>query len=305
MLNTSARIDRHGAARIMERNLPDYNAPSALAAVLDEHGFGMQKKFGQNFLINAHIRRELVAALRLTPGESVWEVGPGLGSMTALLVQTGADVTVFEIDRGFAGLLTSYFGGAARFTLIDGDVLKTWHDEYARQAPSAFFGNLPYNIAAKLIAATIEAGALFDRMVITVQKEVGLRMTAPPGSPDYSSFSVLCQWAYDVAAIRDIAPAAFWPKPNVDSRALILTKKQNPPPVRNTRLFLQLVRSLFSARRKTVKNNIAPLLASIGKNVGSAESVLQTAGVDPFARAESLAVYDFIRLSDILSACDE
>ena len=285
--------------------LPDYNAPSALAAVLDEHGFGMQKKFGQNFLINAHIRQELISALGLSAGDAVWEVGPGLGSMTSLLLESGADLTVFEIDRGFVQLLTSYFGSYHSFHLIEGDVLKTWKAEYQRHAPKAFFGNLPYNIAAKLIAATIEAECFFDCMVITVQKEVGLRMTAAPGSADYSSFSVLCQWAYDVAAIRDIAPAAFWPKPNVDSRALILTKKQNPPPVRNTRLFLQLVRSLFSARRKTVKNNIAPLLASIGKNVGSAESVLQTAGVDPFARAESLAVYDFIRLSDILSACDE
>lgn len=305
MPNISAQLDKCGVVKIMERKLPDYNAPSALAAVLDEHGFGMQKKFGQNFLINAHIRQELVAALHLEPGESVWEVGPGLGSMTALLVQTGADVTVFEIDRGFARLVTSYFGGTDRFRLIEGDVLKTWRAEYERHTPSAFFGNLPYNIAAKLIAATIEAGAFFDRMVITVQKEVGLRMTAAPGSPDYSSFSVLCQWAYDVAVIRDIAPAAFWPKPNVDSRALILKRKHNPPPVHDAPLFLRLVRSLFAARRKTVKNNIAPVLASIGKEMGCAESVLKAAGIDPFARAESLAVFDFIRLSDILSACDE
>lgn len=282
--------------------LPDYNAPSALAAVLDEHGFGMQKKFGQNFLINAHIRQGLVSALGLSAGNTVWEVGPGLGSMTSLLLEAGTDVTVFEIDRGFVRLLTSYFGSNPLFHLIEGDVLKTWKAEYTRQVPDAFFGNLPYNIAAKLIAATIEAECFFNRMVITVQKEVGLRMTAAPGSADYSSFSVLCQWAYDVEPIRDIAPAAFWPKPNVESRALRFTKKESPQPVRDARLFLSLVRGLFSARRKTVKNNLSTILAARGKKTLPAESLLKAAGIDPAARAESLTVYDFIRLSDTL--CD-
>ena len=280
--------------------LPDYNAPSALAAVLDEHGFGMQKKFGQNFLINAHIRQELVSALSLSAGDTVWEVGPGLGSMTSLLLETGADVTVFEIDRGFVQLLMSYFDSYHSFHLIEGDVLKTWKAHYQRYAPDAFFGNLPYNIAAKLIAATIEAECFFNRMVITVQKEVGLRMTAAPGSTDYSSFSVLCQWAYDVEPIRDIAPAAFWPKPNVESRALRFTKKRSPQPVRDTRLFLTLVRSLFSARRKTVKNNLNTLLAARGKKAPPAETLLKAAGIEPAARAEALTVYDFIRLSDTL-----
>ena len=280
--------------------LPDYNAPSALAAMLDEHGFGMQKKFGQNFLINAHIRQELVSALDLSAGNSLWEVGPGLGSMTSLLLKTGADVTVFEIDRGFVQLLTSYFGSHQSFHLIEGDVLKTWKAEYNRQVPDAFFGNLPYNIAAKLIAATIEAECFFSRMVITVQKEVGLRMTAAPGSADYSSFSVLCQWAYDVMPIRDIAPAAFWPKPNVESRALRFTKKQSPEPVRDARLFLTLVRALFGARRKTVKNNLSTLLVARGEKTPPAETLLKEAAIDPAARAECLTVYDFIRLSDIL-----
>ena len=291
------------------RQLPDYNAPSALASVLAEYGLGMQKKFGQNFLIDAHIRRQLVAALDLSAGETVWEVGPGLGSMTALLLDADAGLTVFEIDRGFVRLLTSYFGSCARFRLIEGDVLKTWQAEYRRAVPAAFFGNLPYNIAAKLITATIEAECLFERMVITVQKEVGLRMAAAPGSADYSSFSVLCQWAYDVAVIRNIAPAAFWPKPNVESRALKFTKKQTPLPVRDARLFLTLVRALFSSRRKTVKNNLSAFLAARAKKTpektAPAEMLLQQACILPTARAEALTVYDFIRLSDILSSCDE
>lgn len=289
----------------MRQNLPDYNAPSALAALLNEQSLGMQKKFGQNFLINAHIRRQLIASLDLSAQDTVWEVGPGLGAMTVLLLEAGASLTAFEIDRGFVQLLTAYFGSCNRFRLIEGDVLKTWQQEYRREAPSALFGNLPYNIAAKFIAATIEAGCLFDRMVVTVQKEVGLRMTAPPRSQDYSSFSVLCQWAYDVQVIRDIAPSAFWPKPNVESRALRFTRKQNVQPVRDAKLFLALVRGLFNARRKTVKNNLDALLAAMGKKALSAKTLLDKAGLASDARAETLTVYDFIRLSDILSSCDE
>ena len=287
------------------KQFPDYNAPSVLAAVLDEHGLGMQKKFGQNFLINEHIRQELIAALGLTAGDTVWEVGPGLGSMTALLLEKGADLTVFEIDRGFIKLLQSYFNAYQTFHLIEGDVLKTWRTEYNRHTPRFFFGNLPYNIAAKLIASTIESNCFFEKMVVTVQKEVGLRMTAAPYSDNYSSFSVLCQWGYDVHVIRDIAPAAFWPRPRVESRAVCFTRKAEPLPVRDAQLFLVLVRGLFSTRRKTVKNNMTAVLASLGKQAVSAEALLREAAIPLQARAESLTVYDFIRLSDTLSVCDE
>jgi len=291
--------------KTMQITLPDYNAPSELAAALSEHGFGMQKKFGQNFLINGAIRQALVDALGLSPAETVWEVGPGLGAMTSLLLEQKALLTAFEIDRGFIRLLKSYFGAYGTFTLIEGDVLKTWKAEYEKNAPTAFFGNLPYNIAAKLIAATIEESCLFERMVVTVQKEVALRMTARHGSADYSSFSVLCQWAYAIQPIRDIAPAAFWPKPAVYSRALLCKKNDPPLPVKNKALFFRLVRSLFGARRKTVKNNLSAFLAASGKKTLSAEMLLKTAQLDPHTRAETLEVYDFIRLSDILADSNE
>ena len=225
--------------------------------------------------------------------------------MTSLLLEQQALLTAFEIDLGFIRLLKSYFGAYGTFTLIEGDVLKTWKAEYEKNAPAAFFGNLPYNIAAKLIAATIEESCLFERMVVTVQKEVALRMTARPGSADYSSFSVLCQWAYAIQPIRDIAPAAFWPKPAVYSRALLCKKNDPPLPVKNKALFFRLVRSLFSARRKTVKNNLSAFLAASGKKTLCAEMLLKTAQLDPHTRAETLEVYDFIRLSDILADSNE
>ena len=279
---------------------PDYNSPAELKAVLDANGFSMQKKFGQNFLINEDARRRLVDALELTEGMKVWEVGPGLGAMTNTILEQGADLTVFEIDRGFASLISGFFeeySNKGSFRIVEGDVMKTWKGQY-KQAGQAdrFFGNLPYNIAATIIADTIENNVRFDRCVFTVQKEVAQRMCAKPGSSDYSSFSALCQWAYDVKPLLDLAGGNFWPKPNVESRAVVFTKKADFPCCENPELFIKMQRALFSSRRKTVRNNLSQFL----KNNDLAVSCLEKAGIDIMKRAEVLTLPELLKLSDVI-----
>ena len=279
---------------------PDYNSPAELKAVLDANGFSMQKKFGQNFLINEDARRRLVDALELTEGMKVWEVGPGLGAMTNTILERGADLTVFEIDRGFASLISGFFeeySNKGSFRIVEGDVMKTWKGQY-KQAGQAdrFFGNLPYNIAATIIADTIENNVRFDRCVFTVQKEVAQRMCAKPGSSDYSSFSALCQWAYDVKPLLDLAGGNFWPKPNVESRAVVFTKKADFPCCKNPELFVKMQRALFSSRRKTVRNNLSQFL----KNNDLAVSCLEKAGIDIMKRAEVLTLPELLKLSDVI-----
>ncbi len=279
---------------------PDYNSPAELKQFLDPQGFSMQKKFGQNFLINADARTRLVDALELTEGMKIWEVGPGLGSMTSEILEKGADLTVFEIDRGFASLISGFFEDYSQkgtFRIIEGDVMKTWkkHFDQAGQ-PERFFGNLPYNIAAAIIADTIENNVRFDRCVFTVQKEVAQRMCAKPGSADYSSFSALCQWAYDVKPLLDLAGGNFWPKPNVESRAVVFTKKADFPCCKNPALFVKMQRALFSSRRKTVRNNLSQFL----NNNDLAVSCLEEANIDIMKRAEVLSLEELLRLSDVI-----
>ncbi len=279
---------------------PDYNSPAELKQVLDANGFSMQKKFGQNFLINEDARRRLVDALELTEGMKVWEVGPGLGAMTNTILERGADLTVFEIDRGFASLISGFFEDYSKdgnFRIVEGDVMKTWkgHLKEAGQ-PDRFFGNLPYNIAATIIADTIENTVRFDNCVFTVQKEVAQRMCAKPGTADYSSFSALCQWAYDVKPLLDLAGGNFWPKPNVDSRAVVFTKKADFPCCKNPELFIKMQRALFSSRRKTVRNNLSQFL----KNNDLAVSCLEKAGIDIMKRAEVLTLPELLHLSDVI-----
>lgn len=279
---------------------PDYDNVSELKQILDDNGFSMQKKFGQNFLINRNARSRIIDALDVNENTKVWEVGPGLGAMTSLLLKKNAAVQAFEIDRGFAALLKNFFSDeiqSGNFEIIEGDVLKNWKERAKSEIPERFFGNLPYNIAATLIASTIENNVRFEKCVFTVQKEVALRMCAKPGSEDYSSFSVLCQWAYDVSSIGDLPSSFFWPRPNVDSRSVVFTKKENFPCCKNPEHFVKMQRALFSSRRKTVKNNLTAFLCDAKK----AQFFLEKCKIDSNLRAEVLSIEQLLKLSDTIT----
>lgn len=288
--------------------LPDYDSPLALKAFLDARGMAMQKKFGQNFLVNSTSRTRLVDALDIAKGSTVWEIGPGLGSMTSAILDRGAELVAFEIDRGFSGILREIFCDRKNFSLIEGDVLKSWKPAVSsRGVPSRLFGNLPYNIAAAIIGDMISEGIRFDAIVVTVQKEVALRMAAKPGTEDYSSFSVLCQWAYDVTPVMDLAGGSFWPRPNVASRAVKMTKKAAWPACESPSIFMEILRALFSSRRKTVKNNFSAWITQTGRLIDgetpdvTATRLLAAAGIDPGLRAETLPLDRFLSLSDAVA----
>jgi len=271
----------------------NYNSASALRSFLDEEGLGMRKKFGQNFLINPAVRKSLVDALDADEADEVWEIGPGLGAMTALLLEKGMKVKVFEIDTGFIRVLKNIFADEKKFILVEGDAMKTWYG----QSPAPFLlGNLPYNVASALLADLIEKGRIFTRIVVTVQKEVALRMAASAGSPDYSSFSVLCASAYKVKPLMTIRPSSFYPQPNVDSMGVLLMS-QNAP--RCPDVFYPLVRALFASRRKTVKNNLLTFLSSRYKEnaQGVCASVLSENGLNGNERAENLEPELFLSLA--------
>ena len=299
----------------------NYNSKAELRAFLDEHNLGMRKKFGQNFLINPAVRLRLLDALELESGDNVWEIGPGLGAMTAGLLERGGRVTAFEIDPAFSRILREFFAGESlagecfaaessgpepAFRLIEGDVLKTWRTvKNSASIPPAnmpteetlLFGNLPYNLAAALLADFIEKGCFFKRMVVTVQREVALRMAARPGSADYSSFSVLCSSVYKISPLLVIKGSSFYPVPRVDSQGVrldLLPQKEKLP-----RLFYPLVRSLFSSRRKTIKNTLTAFAASfiLKENREAAAEVLHRAGISGERRPETLDIQEFAALA--------
>jgi 16S rRNA (adenine1518-N6/adenine1519-N6)-dimethyltransferase len=274
----------------------------------------MRKQLGQNFLINGNARRRLLDALEIRNGDRVWEVGPGLGAMTAGLLERGAAVSAFEIDRGFIRVLEEFFGDNPRFKVIPGDVLKTWSSAWTgmgTQNERYFLGNLPYNIAAALLADFIEKNCFFTRMVVTVQREVARRMAAKPGSADYSSLSVLCASAYTIHPLMVLKGASFYPAPRVDSQGVLFVLRTDIDPAAYPPSFKPLVRRLFAARRKTIKNNLQGFMNSGIMNNAELQiqdlslEMLEKAGINPNERAENLGIHEFVALAAALTTVME
>jgi len=238
----------------------DYDSPQAISALLEAEGLAMRKRYGQNFLVARHARARVMAEIGLEPGASAWEIGPGIGAMTHPALETGARLSAFEIDKGFAALLREAYGTVPGFALVEGDFLKTWRGELAaRGRPDRVFGNLPYNAAAAMVAALVEGLGVPERMVFMVQKEAARRMAAGPGTKDYASFSVLCSSSCRVRVAFDLGAGAFWPQPRVASSLVVMEARADRAAEAGTREFGSFVRALFSSRRKTARNNLKPL----------------------------------------------
>lgn len=247
----------------------------------------MSKRFGQNFLVSKTARERIFAELEADPSSSVWEIGPGIGAMTALALDAGLRVTAFEIDHGFARLLRRLFADRETFSLVEGDFLKTWKTTLAEaEPPSRVFGNLPYSAANAIVASLLEEGPPIRRLVFTVQKETALRMAARPGSKDYSSFSVLCTSACRVRLAFDLGSGSFWPAPRVTSTVVVLEPRPDPVGAADRKGFSAFVRSAFSSRRKTLRNNLKA--GRVFVDDGALDEALARLGIRADARAEAL-----------------
>jgi 16S rRNA (adenine1518-N6/adenine1519-N6)-dimethyltransferase len=275
-----------------------------------ERDIGARKKYGQNFLVNPAARRKLIDALGISAGDEVWEVGPGLGAMTAGLLEKGARVKAFEIDAGFIRILREFFGEDRNFTLIEGDALKTWPEADRQDGPDKravrgryFLGNLPYNIAAELLGNFIEGKCFFTRMAVTVQKEIGLRICARPSSPDYSSFTILCSSVYNARPLMPLKAASFYPAPRVDSLAVLMDMRTDRDASAYPELLYPLVRCLFSFRRKTIRNSLQRFMASYmgAESAGIHLDILENAGLDKDERPENIDPDGFVRLARALA----
>ncbi len=263
-----------------------YDSPAAIRTFLEAEGLAMSKRFGQNFLVDRNAREKLCAALGAAEPCHIWEIGPGIGSITSLLLEKGHRVTAFEIDHGFARILRELFGDNPRFTLVEGDVLKTWQGQFAAGLPDIIFGNLPYNVALAIVGDLLEAGCVPSKMVFTVQKEAAQRIIASPGSKDYSSFSVLCASVCKGKILYDIGASAFWPRPRVTSSVIAMAPRPDPVAASDREGFSRFVRGAFASRRKTLRNNLAALDAGLAAGLGAA---LAERGISEDIRAEALS----------------
>jgi len=265
----------------------------ALAAELD---VTPTKKLGQNFVVDANTVRKIVHVARVESGERVVEVGPGLGSLTLAILETGASVTAVEIDHRLAERLleTAAAHGVedGALTVMDADALRVTE---LPGDPTVLVANLPYNVSVPVILHFLETFPNLQRGVVMVQAEVGERLAAPPGSKVYGAPSVKAAWYGPWRLAGTVSRQVFWPVPNVDS---VLVGFERDAAVRGSeqerRRTFAIVDAAFQQRRKMLRQALSAVL---GGTSAEASAVLERAGVAPTARGEELSIEDFVRIA--------
>jgi 16S rRNA (adenine1518-N6/adenine1519-N6)-dimethyltransferase len=252
-------------------------------------GHQARKRFGQNFLVSPGVIRNIVTAIAPRHDDRLVEIGPGLGALTEPLLAALDHLHVVEIDRDLIARLRERFP-TEHLAVHEGDALE--FDFGALGVDLRVVGNLPYNISTPLLFHLAGfAGSVRD-MHFMLQKEVVDRMVAAPGTADYGRLSVMLQYRFDMERLFIVPPGAFNPAPKVDSAIVrLLPKPKELLIAKDEALLARLVLAAFGQRRKMLRNNLRDLVDEAG---------LLAVGIAPTARAEELAVADYVRLANSL-----
>ena len=265
-------------------------SPEVVHYICKRFDIKMSKKLGQNFLIKRGIVDEIVHAAELTPGEPVLEVGPGIGTLTQGLAQSGADVTAIELDRRLLEVLDTTLASYDNVRIIHGDVLKLDVPSIMNHKPFKVVANLPYYITTPIIMSLLESKLPIERLVVMVQKEVALRMVAKPGTKDYGALSVAVQYYTEPDIVLDVPPKSFLPAPAVTSSVIRCVLRDKPPvDVIDEKLIFRVVKAGFAQRRKTFANT----MKTTGLSKDRIEELLAKANIDGQRRGETFTLQEF------------
>ncbi|MBQ7942676.1 MAG: 16S rRNA (adenine(1518)-N(6)/adenine(1519)-N(6))-dimethyltransferase RsmA [Lachnospiraceae bacterium] len=278
--------------------------PTNTIAVLQKYGFNLQKKYGQNFLIDSNILENIIDAADVTKDDCVIEIGPGIGTMTQYLCENAREVVAVEIDKNLIPILADTLSAYDNITVINEDILKVDINKIVQEKnqgrPVKVVANLPYYITTPIIMGLFESHVPLDSITIMVQKEVADRMQVGPGTKDYGALSLAVQYYAD-PQIEMIVPATcFMPRPNVDSAVIKLTRYQNPPVQAADEGFMfDVIRASFNQRRKTLVNGLTNA-GNLKVSKDKVLEVLEEMGLPATIRGEALTLEQFARLSDLL-----
>ena len=270
-------------------------SPEVVHYICKRFDIKMSKKLGQNFLIKRGIVDEIVHAAELTVGEPVLEVGPGIGTLTQGLAQSGADVTAIELDRRLLEVLDTTLASYDNVRIIHGDVLKLDVPTIMNHKPFKVVANLPYYITTPIIMSLLESKLPIERLVVMVQKEVALRMIAKPGTKDYGALSVAVQYYTEPDIVLDVPPKSFLPAPAVTSSVIRCVLRDKPPvDVIDEKLFFRVVKAGFAQRRKTFSNT----MKTTGLTRDRIEELLAKANIDGQRRGETFTLQEFADIAN-------
>jgi 16S rRNA (adenine1518-N6/adenine1519-N6)-dimethyltransferase len=267
--------------------------PAQIRDLADLLGLQPTKKLGQNFVIDANTVRRIVKSAGVTAGETVVEVGPGLGSLTLGLLEAGASVVAVEIDKRLAAQLpftVTELQPDADLAVITEDALRVTE---LPGDPTVLVANLPYNVSVPVLLHFLEHFPSIDRGLVMVQAEVGERVAAGPGSKVYGSPSVKAAWYGEFSTAGKVSRQVFWPVPNVDSILVRFERREQPGTEAERLATFELVDAAFQQRRKMLRQALSVVLG--GSAAASAR--LEAAGIAPTARGEELTVADFLAVA--------
>lgn len=274
-------------------------SPEVVHYICKRFDIKMSKKLGQNFLIKRGIVDEIIKAADLQEGEPVLEIGPGIGTLTQGLAQSGANVTAIELDTRLLEVLDTTLAQYSNVTIVHGDVLKLDVPSIMNNEPFKVVANLPYYITTPIIMSLLESRLPIERLVVMVQKEVALRMVAKPGTKDYGALSVAVQYYTKPDIVLDVPPKSFLPAPAVTSSVIRCVLRDKPPvDVIDEKLFFRVVKAGFAQRRKTFANT----MKTTGLSKDRIEELLAKANIDGQRRGETFTLQEFADVANAWAA---
>jgi len=265
-----------------------------IVELLETHGLSPRRAFGQNFVADPNTVRRIARLSDVGPGDHVVEIGAGLGSLTLALAETGADVTAIEVDHGIAPVLRDVLRDRPEIDVIVNDAREVdWNAIPPPGADLVVVANLPYNVATPLVADLLDQVPRVRRFVVMVQKEVAQRLAASPGSPEYGGISVKVSYWATARVLGDVPPTVFVPRPKVTSAIIEIVRRDEPAVASDRAVLFSLVRTAFGQRRKMLRRSLHALVT---------EDQFASAGIESTRRPEELDVFDWGRLTDVITS---
>lgn len=291
-------------------NTPEIGSRTRTRAIMEKYGIHTKKGFGQNFLTDLNVLKNIVSAAEITRDDNVIEIGPGIGALTEQLAQAAGEVLALEIDQDLIPVLAEVLAPYDNVTVLNQDVLQANLPELIKQQftdpsrPIKVVANLPYYITSPILMNLLAAPVDWAAICVMMQKEVAQRLTAQPGTKQYGALTLAIEYQMTAEIAFNVSRRVFVPAPNVDSAIVVLRPRTTPLPVQpfNKQKLFGFIRGCFAHRRKSLWNN---LQATVGKQPAVKEKMqanLTALAISPQTRPERLTLEQFIELANALHA---
>ena len=289
-------------------NSPEIGSRTRTRAIMEKYGIHTKKSFGQNFLTDLNVLKNIVEAADITDNDNVIEIGPGIGALTEQLAQAAGEVLALEIDQDLIPVLKEVLSPYDNVKVINQDVLQANLPELIKKEfkdpsrPIKVVANLPYYITSPILMNLLASPVEWATICVMMQKEVAQRLTAKPGTKQYGALTLAIEYQMQAKIAFDVSRKVFVPAPNVDSAIVVLTPRTNPLPVQpfDKQKLFGFIRGCFAHRRKSLWNNLQSVIGKDPVVKEKMTAVLTQLDISPQIRPEKLTLEQFIELANAL-----